>query len=113
MSSTPPLEHLLVRQFQQRTMACCPPPAQVFAQNLPKQHRIIYLLFTFQILKIKNDLKIKLSWVSWGIVEYNLIKRINFFSKKFAKQQEVFRIFCKYFIFRVKLKLINTEIFAL
>jgi hypothetical protein len=55
MSSTPPLEHSLVRQFQQRTMACCPPPAQVFAQNLPKQHGIIYLLFIFQILKLKND----------------------------------------------------------
>jgi hypothetical protein len=35
-------------------MACCPPlPAQVFAQNLPKQHGIIYLLFNFQVLKIK------------------------------------------------------------
>jgi hypothetical protein len=61
-------------------MPCCPPPAQVFAQQLPKQHGIIIIIiFNFQILKIKNDLKIKVSLVSWGIVEYNLIERFNFF----------------------------------
>jgi hypothetical protein len=32
-----------------------PPACLGFAQNLPKQHGIIYLLFIFQILKIKND----------------------------------------------------------
>jgi hypothetical protein len=28
-------------------MACYPPPAQVFAQQLPKQHGIIYLFIYF------------------------------------------------------------------
>jgi hypothetical protein len=32
---------------QQRTLACCPPPAQVFSQQLPNQ-----MQFCFQILKI-------------------------------------------------------------
>jgi hypothetical protein len=32
---------------QQRTLACCPPPAQVFSRQLPN-----HMQFFFQILKI-------------------------------------------------------------
>jgi hypothetical protein len=37
---------------QQRTLACCPSPAQVFSQQLPSQ-----MQFVFQIFKILNDFK--------------------------------------------------------
>jgi hypothetical protein len=35
----------------------------------------------------------KVSWVSWGIVEYNLIKRIYFFQKKIPRNKKYLEYF--------------------
>ncbi len=65
---------------QQRTLACCPPPAQVFSQQLPNQMQF----FFFQILKYKMISKVNISW--WYILFYQ--KYFIFF--KIGKQQEFF-----------------------
>jgi hypothetical protein len=40
------------------TLACCPPPAQVFSQQLPNQHVICF----FRFLKYKMISKLNVSW---------------------------------------------------
>jgi hypothetical protein len=44
------------RERQQRTLACCPTPAQVFSQQLPNQHAIIYFKYFLHLKYFENIL---------------------------------------------------------
>jgi len=83
-------------------MPCCPRACPGFcpttAQAAWNYYYYYYYYYYFKILKIKNDLKIKVSWVSWGIVEYNLIKRFNFFQNKSPSNNKYLE-FCKNILF--------------
>jgi hypothetical protein len=70
--------------------ALLPPACPGFRPKIAQAAWNYYYYYYFQILKIKNDKKIKVSWVSWGIVEYNLIKRFNFFQNKLPSNNKYF-----------------------
>jgi hypothetical protein len=91
-------------------MPCCPRACPGFRPTTAQAAWNYYSYYYFQILIIKDDLKIK---VSWGIVEYNLIKRFNFFQKKSPSNNKYLE-FLRIFYFQTEiLKLINSGIFAL
>jgi hypothetical protein len=91
----------------------CPGFRPTTAQAAWNYYCYYYYYYFLQILKIKNDLKIKVSWVSLGIVEYNLIKRFNFFQNKSPSNNKYLE-FLRIFYFQTEiLKLINSGIFAI